>query len=434
MRKPPIFLFCFGLMLLILFQVIYPNFAQTTSRQNSINNIDANIDRLRKGDLIIRVVDSQRRPILGAMVKLEQVKHDFEFGTALSTDIFTNKFNQQDTEKYLATAKKLYNASVHENALKWYSTEREKGQVSYTDADKILKWSQKNGLKMRGHTLFWEVEKYNKSWLKNLPPQELRAAVEQRTKEVCSRYKGSIDEHDVLNEMLHGNFFRSRLGAGIVKDMFTWCKQVNPGAMLYMNDYNILNGKELDKYVQLIDSLLKQGVPIDGIGAQGHIRENITAERIQKSLDTLAQFGLPIKITEFDAVADTEREKARILRDVYRVAFAHPAVKGIFMWGFWEGAHWEPKAALFKKNWQPLIAAQTFEDLVYGQWWTRVNTSTGRNGRVQVRSFFGNYHLTVSYRHQKIEQNFSFTPKEVKPKVIDIVITNAIYFEGLVLT
>lgn len=38
------------------------------------------------------------------------------------------------------------------------------------------------------------------------------------------------------------------------------------------------------------------------------------------------------------------------------------------MWGFWEGAHWEPKTALFKRNWQPLPIAQAYLDLVYNKW------------------------------------------------------------------
>lgn len=414
-------IFCCGLVI-FLCQAIYSNMATSPLQLKTISTIDSNIRALRTGELQVNVVDAQNNPIVGAIVKLEQVRHNFQFGTVLSSEIFTNKFSQQDKDRYLAIAKQYFNASVHENALKWYSTEPERGRVSYAPADAILNWSLSNGLKMRGHTLFWEDEKYNQPWLKFLGRDELRRAVIGRAQQVCGRYKGRIDEFDVLNEMLHGNFFRSRLGDGIVKEMFDACKRVNPNAVLYVNDFNILNGQELDKYVQLIKSLLKQGVPIGGIGAQGHIRDKITPERIQKSLDTLAQFKLPIKITEFDAVSNTEEDKAQILRNVYQVAFAHPAVQGILMWGFWESTHWKPKAALYTRNWQQARAAQAYIDLLYDQWWTRVNTVTNDFGRVCIRGFFGDYRLSVTVRNQKNEQTFSFKPSNNNFKLINVVI------------
>lgn len=394
------------------------------STPNTFNQleIDNSIKKIRTGDVVIKVVNSRQEPIVGATINLKQIRHHFEFGTALRTELFTSTVDSELQGKYLETAKQLFNASVHENALKWYATEPVRGQVSYADADRILNWSQTNRLKMRGHTLFWEVEKWHKNWLKTLNKEELLLAVQNRATEVCSRYKGKIGEYDVLNEMLHGNFFRKRLGEEIVENMFHWCHTADPNARLYVNDYDILNGVELERYVQQIHHLLKHGVPIKGIGVQGHIRRNILAARVQQSLDTLAQFNLPIKITEFDVTAPTEVEKARILTDVYRVAFAHPAVEGILMWGFWEGAHWEPKAALFKRNWQPLPIAKAYLDLVYNKWWTKVNGFTNSAGELLVRPFFGEYILSVDAGDRVFSLCFTLSPQEKTPKEITLVV------------
>lgn len=228
---------------------------------NQSLKIDNSIKKLRTGDVVIKVVNSRQEPIVGAAIKIQQLRHHFEFGTALSTKLFKSTVAPELQGKYLKTAKQLFNASVHENALKWYATEPIRGQVNYADADRILDWSQTSRLKMRGHTLFWEVEKWNKDWVKALNKEELLLAVENRAKEICSRYQGKIGEYDVLNEMLHGNFFRQRLGEDIVDKMFRWCHMADPNARLYVNDYDILNGAKLDKYVQQIRSLLKRGVP-----------------------------------------------------------------------------------------------------------------------------------------------------------------------------
>ncbi len=358
------------------------------------------------GNVVLQVVDQQNRPVVGATVQLQQTRHDFEFGTALSTEIFSTNARPNDQRQYFNLATQLFNASVHENALKWYATEPEPGQINYADADRILAWSTQQNSPMRGHTLFWEGEQWQQPWVKKLSKAQLRSAVQHRTLEVCRRYRGKIREYDVLNEMLHGNFFRQRLGDGIVKDMFQWCHQADPSAILYVNDYNILTGQDLDAYVKEIRSLLKQGVPIGGIGIQAHIREPITVAQIQRSLDTLAQFKLPLKLTEVSVVAPTAAGQAQVLSDLMRVAFAHPAVTGIYQWGFWEGAHWEPKAALFRNNWQPKPAAIAYQTLVFQTWWTQTGGQTDAQGQWQGRAFWGSYRAIATHQNQTIQTTF----------------------------
>lgn len=408
--------------LLVLIGAITALWIRSILDWNRLSPIDESIRRLRTGDLMIRVVDSNWQPIVGAKVKLEQTSHYFEFGTALSSQMFGDRVNPADQARYWQLVRQLFNGSVHENALKWNETQPESSPANYAQSDRILTWSQRYGLKMRGHTLFWGDRRWLQSWLQQLSTSELRNAVEQRASEVCSRYQGRILEYDVLNEMLHSNFFRNRLGETIVDDMFGWCQTADPTARLYVNDFNILSGEDLEAYISQIHSLLDRGVPLGGIGIQGHIREDISPEQIQQSLDKLAQFGLPLKITEFDAVVDTEQEQARILTDVYRVAFAHPAVTGIYMWGFWEGAHWEPKAALFRKNFEPKPAAEAYRDLVYKQWWTRAKSKTNRRGKFKTRAFYGKYRVTVVLGKQKFEENITFSPPGQQSQAHIIVI------------
>lgn len=392
----------------------------TMDTPQSIAALSPGVRDHRTGDLMIQVVDLQGRAIANAAVNLEQTAHAFEFGTALSTEMFSPTANPAEQKQYLNLTQQLFNAGVHENALKWYATEPARGQVSYAEADRILDWSKTKGLKMRGHTLFWAVEKWNQPWVKALNKQDLRSAVQRRATEVCRRYRGKISEYDVLNEMLHGDFFQQRLGDGIAKQMFAWCHTADPTARLYVNDYDILNGKLLDRYIQQIRSLLQQGVPVGGIGVQAHIREPTSAAQIQRTLDALAQFRLPIKITELGVVAATESEQAQILKDVYSVAFAHPAVTGILMWGFWEGANWEPRSAVFKRNFEPTLAAKTYRELVFQQWWTKAKGNTDKTGTFSTRAFFGNYQMTLTVGGQSVQRSLSFSPQTKMPQVITV--------------
>ncbi|PZV16174.1 MAG: 1,4-beta-xylanase, partial [Pseudanabaena sp.] len=359
--------------------------------------------------LLRNISDDKQSPIPNAEIKIEQVSHAFQFGTSLRTEMFNNDVPTFEQTKYLQIAKELANSGVHEDALKWYSTERNRGQINYADADRILAWSERNySLPMRGHNLFWEVEKWNQEWLQKLEKDDLRQAVLQRATEVCTRYRGRITEYDVLNETLHGNFFRGRLGDRIIDEMFAQCAKADPQARLYLNEYDILSGKLVDTYVQKIRVLLDRGVPIGGIGIQAHIRENISVAQMQASIDTLAQFGLPIKITEVSVIADNESRKAQVLSDLYRVAFSHPAVKGITLWGLWEGSAWEPKTALYDRQFNPLPAAIAYRNLVLKQWRTNTIGQTNLFGIYSTRAFFGTYRVTVKSGDQYIQKKINF--------------------------
>lgn len=415
--------FCWVIVLgisLVNCQAIVAEKSQPSSQPGSPDRLDENIRKLRTGDLVIRVIDSQDQPVAGGRVQLTQTAHEFEFGTALSSHMFQDKVNPSQQAQYLKLARQLFNAGVHENALKWPATEPQPDRVNYDLSDRILRWTERHYQKTRGHTLFWAVEERQPSWLIDLNSAQLRRAAQNRATDVCTRYRGRIDEYDVNNEMLHGSFFRQRLGEGIVKEMFRWCHQADPTATLYLNDYDILNGKELDRYVALIRSLLNQGVPIGGIGVQGHLYGDVPPAQIKQSLDTLAQFNLPIKITEFDGVGETEEEQARILTAVYQTAFAHPAVEGIYLWGFWEGAHWRPQAAIFRRDFTPKPAAKAYQDLVFNQWWTKTSGRTNSTGNYRTRAFFGKYRVQIITPAGKAEQTFNFTPEATTPSVIKI--------------
>jgi GH35 family endo-1,4-beta-xylanase len=188
-------------------------------------------------------------------------------------------------------------------------------------------------------------------------------------------------------------------------------RQEDPAAVLYLNDYDILTGRRLDDYVAQIRKFLDQGVPIGGIGVQGHLHgDSFDPVVLKSALDRLAQFKLPIRITEFNfpgqrskyygkrgarLTDEEEQAKAKALVDYYRICFANPAVEGIMMWGFWEGANWIPVSSLYRRDWSPTPAAEAYRDLVFRQWWTNWRGRADAQGRCEVRAFFGKYRVTA---------------------------------------
>jgi GH35 family endo-1,4-beta-xylanase len=387
------------------------------------DELDAAIERNRTGKLVIRAAS-------GAPVSVEQLRHDFWFGATIPTSLVTGRMSEADRAKFNEIFLSHFNAAVTETGFKWHDMEREKGQVNYAVADAMLAWADKAGIPLRGHCVYWGIPNRVQDWAKALSNEDLRTALMQRGRSIGARYRGRFAEYDLNNEMIHANYYEQKLGPEITKAMFQWVKDGDADAKLWVNDYDITTGRRLDDYVRHIRQLLAAGAPVAGIGVQGHLHgDSFDPAALRNSLDTLAQFKLPIRVTEFNfpgqrskfytgdrkaqLTPEEEQAKAEAIRQYYRICFAHPAVAGILMWGFWEGANWIPQSSLYKRDWSATPAAAAYRELVYGRWWTKWSGVAGKNGRAEVSAFFGKHKLRVGGKEMEVELRRGEAVKQV---------------------
>ena len=373
--------------------------------------INARIREHRMGELLIKAKS-------GAEVHVKQLRHEFWFGAALSSGVFGGWLNDEDQSKYKETFLANFNAAVTENALKWHDMERQPGRVNYAIVDAILDWTDRHEIPLRGHNIFWGIPNRVQTWLKEMDDATLRETLKARALDIGQRYRGRFVEYDLNNEMIHANYYADRLGPAITKQMADWVKQADPDARLYFNDYDILTGKRLDDYIKHIRGLLEQGAPMAGIGVQGHLHgENFDPKALQNALNELAKIGLPIRITEFNMpgqrsvfmrqrnlklTPEQELAKAKNLTEYYRICFAHPAVEGILMWGFWEGANWIRQSSLYRRDWTPTPAAEAYRNLVFKEWWTDSKVKAEADGQYHIRAFYGKYAVTCGDQTKEV--------------------------------
>ncbi len=372
---------------------------------------DLAIAKCRQGLLIIQAAP-------GVKVSVEQQRHEFWFGAALANQAFNDRMRPEERQQYLSVFLTNFNAAVTENALKWHDMEPRRGQINYATVEAMLGWTDRHGIPLRGHNIFWGIPNRVQDWLKALPDDEFRAALKTRALDIGRRYRGRFAEYDLNNEMIHGNYYEQRLGPGITRQMAEWVKEGDPSAVLYLNDYDITTGVRLVDYIRHIRSLLDQEVPLGGIGVQGHLHaESFDRKALHNALKKLSEFNLPIRVTEFNLpgqtskyyknpslrMSDAEEEaKARDLVDFYRICFSYPQVEGILMWGFWEGANWIPVSSLYRRDWTPLPAARAYQNLVYQEWWTRWTGVTDGQGRCEAPAFFGDYRVMAGTNSQSV--------------------------------
>lgn len=357
------------------------------------------IEKHRKGDLWVRVTDAAGNPVGGATVQVAMKRHAFAFGSAVSAKNLVS--NDPGDEAYRAKIKQLFNEVVLENDLKWNQWEANREQALAG-----ARWLRDNNIRLRGHTLVWPGWRHVPSSLKALEndPVALNARVKEHIRDEAGATKGLVVDWDVLNEVYKNHDLVDVLGESAMVDWFKAARESDPDAVLYINDYGILSAGGSDRmhqdaYAKTIEFLIEKGAPIGGIGFQGHFGLRVTPpEKLLPILDRYAAYGKKLKVTEFDINIRDEALQGDYTRDFLTTMFSHPAVEGVVMWGFWEGRHYAPQAALYRKNWSRKPNAVAWEDLVLKQWWTNAEGTSDPRGTYATRGFLGDYEITVTHR------------------------------------
>ena len=368
------------------------------------DDANARIEQIRKRNAEILVVDLGGNPITNVSVQSDLIDHSFAFGTCIAYGALTGG-SQANYRNYILGH---FNYAVCENESKWPANEWNRDSESYTEADYIYNFCSSNGIRMRGHCLFWEQSSQIRQWVKDLPyatyptSSELLTEVDERIDSAVNHFKGKFHHWDVDNEMLpSGSDYRfyDRLGDGGRVHMFQRAHSVDPNCLLFVNEYtdNSFGGYNGQTQANRINQLIALGAPIHGIGIQGHVASPFNPDSYWTNvLERLRTgVGLPIWVTEFDVEAANVTQRATDLENFYRICFSHPSVEGIIMWGFWDGSQWRADAQLVETNWTINAAGQRYEQLL-AEWTTSDSNTSNTSGKVNFRGFHGTYDITLT--------------------------------------
>jgi len=356
------------------------------------------IEQLRNAPLVVHVTDAAGQPIGGAKVQIRMQRHAFAFGCVYNDDhvISDSSDDQVYREHYL----QLFNTGVDEWAMKWshwaVPADRQKAMAA-------LQWMHDHGIAVRGHNLVWPAWRHLPQDLRPLAndPAALGKRIDDHIRDEVGALAGQVIEWDVVNEPYLNNDLMHILGGDAMAGWYKLAHQVDPAPRLYLNEEHVPDSPPRDRrydalYNQLL-TLQKQGAPIGGIGMESHFQDTLTAPTdLLAVYDRFAKLGLPIRITELDIDSNDEQLQADYFRDFLIASFSHPQINGILLWGFWEGQHWRPDAALFRKDWSIKPNGQVWKDLVLRKWWTSADGATGADGRYSVRGFLGDYEVLVT--------------------------------------
>jgi endo-1,4-beta-xylanase len=217
-----------------------------------------------------------------------------------------------------------FNSLTPENAMKMGPIHPKENEYYWKDADSIAAFAKRNGLKLRGHTLCWHNQMPSWFFKDSAGKTVSKEIVLQRLKDhittVVNRYKGVIYAWDVVNEVISDRtdeYFRNSefykiCGEEFVAKAFQYAHEADPNALLFYNDYNEINPVKREKIYRLVKSLKDAGVPVHGIGLQGHWAVNEpTAGQLDSTIQRLGSLGLKLQITELDISVYPKEHQSR---------------------------------------------------------------------------------------------------------------------------
>lgn len=183
------------------------------------------------------------------------------------------------------------------------------GTFRFDRPDAIAGFARDHGLRLFGHTLVWYANEPEAFARLDESRQSFAGALANYVTAVVGRYRGLAAGWDVVNEPIRDDgsgprdsLWSRKLGQiGHFRVAFEAARAADPAAVLFTNDYHLESKPaKLDSYMRLIEQLLREGVPLGGIGCQTHCDSRLPPGAIARTIRALAGFGLPVHVSEMD--------------------------------------------------------------------------------------------------------------------------------------
>ena len=301
-----------------------------------------------------------------------------------------------------ALVKQEFNSMTAENDMKPEPTEPREGEFNWTSADRIANFARQNGIKLRGHCLMWHSQIGKWMYEDNPTKEVFFKRMRNHIHTIVNRYKDVIYCWDVVNEAITDDrnaadpYRQSPLykiaGDEFIAKAFEYAREADPKALLFYNDYNECDPVKSKRIYEMVKKMKAAGVPIDGIGMQGHYNIYGPSEKeVDDAIKLYKQVVNHIHVTELDIRINEEmggqlrfsREGQTVsdsikqhLADqyarVFRVFRNHKdVVKCVTFWNLsdrdsWLGARNYPLP--FDTEYKPKLAYEYIKDMKAPKW------------------------------------------------------------------
>ncbi|MBQ8464077.1 MAG: endo-1,4-beta-xylanase [Prevotella sp.] len=230
--------------------------------------------------------------------------------------VAVNQRNVSNAEQ-MALINREFNSITAENDMKPEPTEPREGQYNWEGADRIANFCRQNNIKLRGHCLMWHSQIGQWMYNDNPTKEVFYARMKKHIQAIVTRYKDVVYCWDVVNEAISDDpkaedpYRQSPMyklcGDEFIAKAFQYAREADPNALLFYNDYSTVDAHKRERIYNMVKKMKAAGVPIDGIGMQGHY--NIyypTEQQLDSAITRFKEVVDHIHVTELDIRTNEE--------------------------------------------------------------------------------------------------------------------------------
>jgi len=393
------------------------------------------IEKYRKGNAILQLVDENGKPIKDVNVTISQLTHDFLFGVLMPEPL---------RSCWSDAAELFREAGINYGLLElhWGQTEPSLGEYRLPYTLSEVDHLRKMGFRIGAEGLIClEPPNVWETGLLNLGFEQLKGKIYEHVHRLVSEYSDYVDYWTVVHNADTADtslgFSREQV-TDLIKAGVAAVRSADPTAQILVSVDHIC-GWDTAEWLRLtygeytidpytfLSNLNEYGIDHDGIaptlcyctlyelppefGSFGGrfplpFRDLASISRI---LDWYATLSEPIQITEFHVPGNftsnlgywhrrswDEKLKAEWIGKSFTIAFSKPFIKEMLYWCAIDKDYQKANRGLLDATCSPRESYYTLKRLITENWTTRLHMTTDANGQVEFRGFAGEYNITVS--------------------------------------
>ncbi|MBQ7353836.1 MAG: endo-1,4-beta-xylanase [Clostridia bacterium] len=418
-----------------------------------------NIEKYRKGDIIVSVVDESGNAVKNAEIEMNQTKHEFKFGANLF--MLDELETEEKNQLYKNYFKDVFNMATL--PFYWNAIEETKGVLRYDKdsykfyrrppIDLCMEYCEKHDIEPREHSLAFDQT--FPLWLKGAPIETVKIELERRFKEISDRYADKIRTIEVTNEMYWGEgvteFYTH---PSFLEWTYKTADKYFPKNQLAINEGTaeawLYECKCVAPYYAYTEATMLKGARIDAMGMQFHMfysreEELEKSKKLYNPVHLYNQLNLYSNLVNFLQVTEItipayssspldEEIQAKIIEYLYTVWFSHPKMEQIIYWNLIDGyayIHNPEKipekiresqgnmtigenvyyGGLLRFDMTPKPAYRILDELINKRWRTKLRASI-TNGEAKLRGFYGDYEIKVTANGKTTVKSVTLSSKK----------------------
>jgi GH35 family endo-1,4-beta-xylanase/uncharacterized protein YkwD len=372
--------------------------ALSSSDSAALATADANIAKYRTATATIGGFQP------GQSVAVNMTRNAFNFGVGAGSDQLQNK---------TASALILANANSITPRGGGYPMDMEstKGRIDFGAIDLFNDFATKNKLSTRFHTLAYNTEEGQPSWLNSLQKKAMGGDSNAK-KQLVTWLQGRVnyvlnDTHqhytqmDVFNESSSVTDWVKAIGYSNVASIYNQIHVKMPSLQAGVNNDHLFNGRFTTAYLNDVKEIQAAGGYVGELGMEDYLGWSgealPTPSSIASNLAKLNALGLPSVLTELGGFSGLKNTDV-LMNQTLRMMYGNPLTTGVYDWTWvntGSSQDWAPTMALYnlsngRYTQTPAGAAwQAFIKSVM----TNLTAKADANGFVSFTGYLGDYSI-----------------------------------------